>query len=549
MGNTLEMNLYIQKSIPFKDILVKKPPDINPFSYWNLLYFVHLINFLPSINKKFRSNHGYVNLYSKLLQKVTPNYKSYINYLIENDIIEANNKYSNQKRFSKSYRISSTYKKSLITEVIVTNSKSSRTLKKYGEGVFDIDKRRVMKECRHLIRHFNYLDYDVPSALAYLSKIQAGVSYLNDLYDDVYFIQRRNEIAIAGYKIARKEFRFKLDNSSGRFHTLLTSLKSEFRHFLSYKGQHLISLDIKSSQPYLSQIFLKEQFWSLKPSTRSTKVVNSGLGSHTVGVSRELYSNNTLIPLIHLSIGDIIPRLPSRERKIINKIAQAVHMLFNTMDDTENESIKFFRNMLNNEDIYNYLAVVIANLLDSDMAIKALYDAEPFPIDRSNMKVLTLIAMYAPVESKRPLTVLSQQVFQLHFPGPTKIFNIIKSVSPKNYRILALILQAVEAELILNRVTKKIIRYGGPSVPFFTIHDSIMTLPKHAELVRTLMKTELESHIGYEPEIKLEDYSQKSLKSKPLPKLQPKSHNTYTLGTLLVDGDDIIGDTGYYDEL
>jgi hypothetical protein len=50
-------------------------------------------------------------------------------------------------------------------------------------------------------------------------------------------------------------------DSAGKRHTPLTRLKKEFRFFLKYKGEHLVSLDVKNSQPYFSLTMMNASFW------------------------------------------------------------------------------------------------------------------------------------------------------------------------------------------------------------------------------------------------------------------------------------------------
>ena len=59
--------------------------------------------------------------------------------------------------------------------------------------------------------------------------------------------------------IHAKEFRLTVCEY-GRVHTNLTCLKREFRQFLSVRGQRLVNLDIRNSQPLIFALLLKQRF-------------------------------------------------------------------------------------------------------------------------------------------------------------------------------------------------------------------------------------------------------------------------------------------------
>lgn len=62
-----------------------------------------------------------------------------------------------------------------------------------------------------------------------------------------------------------KSFNLSVDTSGYRFHSPLTQLKKELRHFISFKDEKgylhpLVNIDIKNSQPYFSSFLFSEKF-------------------------------------------------------------------------------------------------------------------------------------------------------------------------------------------------------------------------------------------------------------------------------------------------
>jgi hypothetical protein len=90
--------------------------------------------------------------------------------------------------------------------------------------------------------------------------------------------------------------------------------------------------------------------------------------------------------------------------------------------------------------------------------------------------------------------------FNYYFPIIDKIFRLIKE---PNYKILAWVLQYIEAHVLLYTVCP-VIAAERPDIPLFTIHDSIVTTEEHAEYVYQRMITIIEETIGFVPKIKPE---------------------------------------------
>lgn len=81
-----------------------------------------------------------------------------------------------------------------------------------------------------------------------------------------------------------------------------------------------------------------------------------------------------------------------------------------------------------------------------------------------------------------------------------KVFSLIKK---KDKRILARILQSIESNIIINKVTKRI-SIEQPELPIFTIHDSVATIQGYEDYVANVIReevknlTDLDVKLGYE---------------------------------------------------
>lgn len=68
---------------------------------------------------------------------------------------------------------------------------------------------------------------------------------------------------------------------------------------------------------------------------------------------------------------------------------------------------------------------------------------------------------------------------------------------------LGLILMNVESRIMLDHVVPRIEKVF-PGLPIWTIHDGIMTLEAHVEVVKEIIQEECERLIGWQPHVKFE---------------------------------------------
>lgn len=69
-------------------------------------------------------------------------------------------------------------------------------------------------------------------------------------------IEKYNAVTASATRIENGDLFYSIDNTSGRFHSNVTNMKKDLRPHLRVKGQQLLNLDVKNSQPYLSTIIL-----------------------------------------------------------------------------------------------------------------------------------------------------------------------------------------------------------------------------------------------------------------------------------------------------
>lgn len=98
-------------------------------------------------------------------------------------------------------------------------------------------------------------------------------------------------------------------------------------------------------------------------------------------------------------------------------------------------------------------------------------------------------------------------MFSVAFPSINRLFNRIKVGDQGN---LAKILLRIESYLVLEIVTRRI-SIEAPTLPIFTVHDSVITTVGNEEFVENILKDELEKAIGTPAQCKREYWNPENL--------------------------------------
>jgi len=94
-----------------------------------------------------------------------------------------------------------------------------------------------------------------------------------------------------------------------------------------------------------------------------------------------------------------------------------------------------------------------------------------------------------------------RELFARDFPNVYKAINDLKR---KDYRQLAYLLQAHESKIMIDIICRRLLT-ELPGTFIATIHDSIMTTPDKAEVVKTIIMREFQ-RFGLNPMIRLQAY-------------------------------------------
>jgi hypothetical protein len=247
-----------------------------------------------------------------------------------------------------------------------------------------------------------------------------------------------------------------------RLHTLLTRMKRELRSFLLYEGHPLVSLDIRSSQPYFLLMLMSEEFnEGTEADLLSWKSVVSGAG----------FSDHHLLPLP--------PSPPTHPYPHLNSIIP-----LGVPHSVGKQSVAkpVFPKIRWSEGFYRDFA-----------RRRALVEPSKEVIDKTKKEAMWLF--FEPKAMKFNTPVF--KAFETHYPLESGIIRAAHGLHPK---LLPLMLQRLEARTLLHVVAKSIAR-KLPNAPLLTIHDSLLTTPEYAARVLSMMSAGLKSYVGVVPGI------------------------------------------------
>jgi len=274
------------------------------------------------------------------------------------------------------------------------------------------------------------------------------------------------------------DYKLQIDDHVHRLHSVLTNMQKEFRNFLTYDGQEMVSIDIKNSQPYLSCILFNTEFWS----ENSTLDLNLN----------ELPQN----------IIESIRFTPPRANAI--SIITALNRLFERLEGHEFD---------------RYKSIVSSGAM-YETIMQWIKDEEGETIKRDDAKTIIFKLFFSPNRTNpEDENLWLMLYFKDKFPQVVELFKIIKKQyqgldEKKQHGRLACLLQSIESEIILHRYCERIWNEKNHQVPIFTIHDSIATTIENKDYVKRVMEEELTRAIGVTPRLSEEYWKTEALQEK-----------------------------------
>ena len=440
-----------------------------------LIYIVGLISSIPAKNKDSITENGYVPINSRLIRNVFKDYLPYLDYLIMTGVLCTDGQYIQGEK-SMGYKFTEQY--------------ANAALKRYDYPAFQgeveaIPKEVYSEEDESFVINTLYGNYDYLSHWYYTKKLHvnknAAIHYAHSLKEtkinqgqqswDINSDKSRGDMIVRKHPISQYQaalyninsidigdYKVSIDAHVHRLHSVITNIQKDYRNFLTYDGQELVSIDIKNSQPYLCCALFNPQFWS----------INNELTLNLYSLPENIQRSITTVAL------------PLELEKFFSKCPM--------------EKFNHYKEIVANGTMYETIATTCQERLHKN-------------ISRKEAKTLIFHLLFSSNQGQIDDTTISQmkQIFSEElYPYVAKLIKLVKHCYrglpiKKQHNRLACLLQSIESEIILHRCCKRTWEEMNHQVPVFTIHDSIATTIEYKEYVRTVMQEELLKAIGVLP--------------------------------------------------
>lgn len=419
-----------------------------------MVYFLSLL----TVDNYFHqpNNDGYRIVNDKILSKIIgkgekESRTSVIkNILLENGIIE---KRKHRKgHYSTGFRLTSEYNTGVYIEVEL----SERIKKKLTQHQTDKNKS-INIDITHLTNQFkkHEISVDMNGAEMFLKNLGVDVLRIINKSDKM---KDENHQSLYNYigrsmnvlrDINDKQFKFNFSENNHRFNSNITSLPKILRPFLKISDEPIGEVDLSSSQPFILSTILNKSFFENKNDGYNLETIYPNLKNDMIKLRQVIPSNqpDNKNYVLGVYLND------TNYRSLLSFIDFDFTNDF--YDNVLTEGIRLFPKYINSkkgfENGRDYIKSNMMNFL-----------FERNEIFRDSNPVVELL--------KKTNSGLSEYIerFNQHYTGST----------------FSILLQRTESYLILENVCKGIEK-SFPNVPFFTIHDSIITTKSELNLIKS----------------------------------------------------------------
>lgn len=430
-----------------------------------LIYIVGLISSIPAKNKDSITEDGFVKINSKLLRSFFKDYLSYLDYLLQTNVLITDGKYTFGIK-SLGYKFAEQYNTTL-TEYRYNNI-STQEIPAINNEIFNDNINGFIE---NPVINYPYLYYWYNTKKLTIQKLEA-IEFANnekqrkiilgkecwDINRDlsspnrVVYKNPATQYNAATHNIVALslgQYNAQIDSNVHRLHSVITNIQKSYRRYLRYDGNPLVGVDISNSQPYLLCLLFNPLFWKR----------NSSLN----------------ISLWHL---------PNNIQQYFNDIR--IDRITKYTSSLESGNLTSYTTKASEGRVYEYMMDIINGNHD-------------YGLSRDDVKTMMMTVLFS---NNRYIPML-KRLFKDSFP---EIYELIRLIKQWNHRSLPCLLQSIESEIILHRCCKRIWEEYNQEIPIFTIHDSICTIPQYVEIVKSIMNEELEKSTGIKPHLKVEEW-------------------------------------------
>lgn len=475
------LNAYIPENLNLLQLLADYPPSFD-YNVDVILRIVSLISEVKGYSYDEYSVDDYVLLNAEKIRKQgIRKFKNYKDWLISNQVIETDNQYIVGEK-SIGYRFSKKYRTSLIVDQI----KNRTLIRAYNKGFTNRVEGRIKQP--KLYSWFMGLEIDDSAAIEFLKekfekdkanpKKKKRRKYGQKTgFKDPQNIYNISKINVE--KIKNKQFFFRIDKTAGRLHTNLTNIVSSVRNFITHKGEKLVTIDIVNCQPLMFTLVLRREFWT------------SPILDQVLSVTNDTQKTSETFKLLkHMTV-------KYYSLFNINQLHYAKYtflsppMLSKMHECTEDDDVELYVELVEKGCLYEYME---EELFFSESEVSKEIQ------NRKDIKDVIFSALFSSNDFLNHKDARPKKEFDRMF---SNVYNKMELIKEGQKNRLAILLQELESKLMLDCAAKRISK-EKPSVPIFTVHDSITTTVGNEDYVKHIIIEEFKRNIGIKPKLKTE---------------------------------------------
>lgn len=458
------MKRFIPAGLDIDKLLTAQPPtNIANFKKDHLIHILDLVTSIPATNKSLQLNDGFVPIQASILQSRIKNYRQYLDYLLRAEVLLTDNRYIKGVK-AMGYKFAPAYS-GIIRSVDLCDHRFISSLKR--------DTRLTPSDARnykHLTKWYTDqlgIRYDLAVDFMtqdLLRKLANPALRDRDKRTGEYIDPWRqyNSTLLYVEKIAAAAFRISIDHKGFRFYSELSSIRSSLRNCLIYNDLELVSIDVCNSQPYLISLLLNSSFW-----------IEDGITDAILHMD-DLY--------------------PSYSKLISSTSRSSIIMIAENGEKQSESGFEAYKESVKSGKFYIEMVAAMQN--------------ETGYIDRKAAKAMLFQVLFTDNRFIGQAEAEPKRIFRTLFPG---VYQLLKEIKKTGKNKLPLLLQQIESHLILKTITKRIAR-ERPSLPLFTIHDSIVTTVGDEDYIQKIVLEELTKAVGFPPQLRVEHWSPENLR-------------------------------------
>lgn len=453
-----EYYIYKLKNLDLQDRLKRFPPDFKfntDFAYL-IMYFV-IEQMANRIEKSKFSDiyEAYNSLDSKILQSYIHDYRNHIRYLGENfpNIGNIFERRPYDKGRCYSYRFRPYYRDKQLEPYLITDKYLIKKLRNKNQLTISYE---VQKNCSFLLDYFDVKRLTI--------QFQEALDLNADKLEEEGNVKKYLSNALKILKIKNGNYYMSHNpESDGRFHSNITGFPKDFREFLRYDGEKMVEIDISASVP----TFL---YYNLINYQSTTKHIESIINK------KSYYIHYMLVKDVAIPDNKEIQEFGAKilGGELYASFTPRLEEFYGTLDDT-------YRQWQWNEFFFpensfkNYL--------------KKPRPKKPSLKESKN-------AMLSMFNAKSGLFDLEELSFKCQYPT---IFEFLKSFKKPNHKYFSQLTLQTESYFMLNIIARRLSNKFRKKIPFFTLHDCIVTTESNLNNVFEFMRTTFEAELGFLP--------------------------------------------------